>query len=398
MVAARTWVMAAAVLAAAPACLAGCGAADGPGAASPRGSDDGGGSSPPGDASPASPDGAPGADAAPDSSPPPPAPLGLHTSGNRILDGNGAPVRLLGVNRSGTEYSCIHDAGFFDGPNDDASIAAMAAWKANAVRVPLNEDCWLGINGAPAAYAGAAYKKAVHDFVDRLLAHGLYPILELHWTAPGGKAATGQMPMPDRDHAPAFWTDVAAAYAPYGSVVLELFNEPYPDGNQDTIAAWTCWRDGGTCPGLAYTAAGMTELLAAVRAAGASNLVLLGGVEYSNQLSRWLDYAPVDPRSNIAAAWHVYDFNGCNSTACYDQTAGKVAQRFPIVATEIGEQDCAGGFITTLMAWLDAQSQSYLGWTWDTWGGCLVLVTDYAGTPNGAYGAAFKDHLAAVRP
>ena len=42
---------------------------------------------------------------------------------------------------------CVHGGQVFDGPADSTSVQAMAAWHINAVRVPLNEDCWLGING-----------------------------------------------------------------------------------------------------------------------------------------------------------------------------------------------------------------------------------------------------------
>src|SRR2546422_3166294 len=52
--------------------------------------------------------------------------------------------RLRGVNRSGTEYACAQGWGMFDGPSDSASVQAIASWKANVVRVPLNETCWLG--------------------------------------------------------------------------------------------------------------------------------------------------------------------------------------------------------------------------------------------------------------
>jgi hypothetical protein len=322
--------------------------------------------------------------------------LGLHASGGQILDGNGKVVRLMGVNRSGSEYSCIQGNGFFDGPSDQASITAITSWKANAVRVPLNEDCWLAINGAPAQYSGAAYQKAISDYVTLLLSNGIHPILELHWSAPGTTQANQQVAMPDRDHSITFWQQVAQAFGSNGDVVFELFNEPFPDGNQDTTAAWACWRDGGTCPGITYQAAGMQDLVNAVRGTGARNLLLLGGVEYSNALSQWLAYMPTDPENNLGAAWHVYDFNTCNSTTCYDQYAGKVAAKVPIVTTEIGEQDCAGGFITTLMGWLDGKGQSYLGWTWDTWGGCMVLVTDYSGTPAGTYGQTYKAHLLAT--
>ena len=321
---------------------------------------------------------------------------GLYVVGNEIHDENDKLVRLLGVNRSGSEYACVQNYGIFDGPVDDTAIAAMSTWTANVVRVPLNEDCWLAINGVSAQYSGQNYKTAISDFVDRLLAHGMYVIVELHWAAPGATLATQQVAMPDKDHSIAFWSDVASTFADRGHVILELYNEPFPDSNQDTAAAWTCWQSGGTCPGISYQAAGMQDLVDAVRQAGAHNLVLLGGIQYSNTLTKWVQHVPNDPDKNLAAAWHVYNFNGCSDTNCWNQTAGVVAQSYPIVTTEIGEDDCSGNFITSLMGWLDGKNQSYLGWVWDTWGGCLVLINDYNGTPAGTYGQTFKTHIASV--
>src|SRR6516225_12216455 len=75
------------------------------------------------------------------------ATLSVRVNGNRLVDQNGTPMRLLGVNRSGTEYACAQGWGIFDGPSDSASARAIVSWEANAVRVPLNETCWLGING-----------------------------------------------------------------------------------------------------------------------------------------------------------------------------------------------------------------------------------------------------------
>jgi len=86
------------------------------------------------------------------------AALALRVQGNALVDANGAPVRLLGVNRSGTEYACSQGWGIFDGPSDAASITAIASWHTNAVRIPLNEDCWLAINGVSASYGGANYR------------------------------------------------------------------------------------------------------------------------------------------------------------------------------------------------------------------------------------------------
>src|SRR5947209_9653167 len=75
-------------------------------------------------------------------------PSGLHVAGPRLLDGHGRVVHLHGVNRSGPEYACIQGWGVFDGPSGAASVAAIASWHANIVRIPLNEDCWLAVNGS----------------------------------------------------------------------------------------------------------------------------------------------------------------------------------------------------------------------------------------------------------
>ncbi|MBV8597559.1 MAG: cellulase family glycosylhydrolase, partial [Actinobacteria bacterium] len=141
------------------------------------------------------------------------------------------------MNRSGLEYACVQGWGFTDGPVDATSIAAMKAWGIDAVRVPLNEDCWLGINGVKPQYGGAAYRTFVRRFVARLNAAGLIAILDLHWNAPGTAQATGQQNMPDASHSPAFWSSVARTFRANRDVVFDLYNEPHD-------VSWQCWRNG----------------------------------------------------------------------------------------------------------------------------------------------------------
>lgn len=323
---------------------------------------------------------------------------GLHVVGNQIRNAAGQEVRIHGVNRAGTEYACIQGWGFFDGPSDAASLQAIRSWKANAVRIPLNEDCWLGINGVAPAYGGQNYQRAIADYVALVTQQGLVAILDLHWSAPGTTRADAQRPMPDRDHSPTFWSQVANAFKGNSSVIFELFNEPYPDSNQDTTAAWTCWRDGGACPGVGFTAAGMQELVYAVRDAGATNVILLSGVQYSNTLTRWMEFKPHDPLNNMGAVWHVYNFNICASVSCYDRNTGPVLASYPVVATEIGQDNCGGDFIAPLMGWLDSHGGGYVAWVWNTWGSCLALISDYQGTARGTYGQTYRDHLVAITP
>ncbi len=346
--------------------------------------------------------------APPTSNPPPSSAPALHVSGNKLVTSTGATYRLLGVNRSGGEFACIQGRGTWDGPMDQASVTAMRSWKVRAVRVPLNEECWVGTSDVPAGgTSGSAYQQAVKDYVNILLANGITPILEMHWnyglyTGPSSGCsdvkATCQKPMPDAQYAPSFWTGVANAFKD-NRVVFDLFNEPYPErasGSSET-AGWTCWRDGGTCPGITYQVAGFQTLLDAVRATGNTNVVLIGGLAYSNDLTQWLQYKPTDPTGNLAAFAHIYNFNSCSNTSCFDSQLAPVAAQVPLTLSEIGENDCSHGFIDTLMNWGDSHGVGYLGWTWNNWD-CSSgpsLISDYNGTAT-AYGQGLKDHLAAV--
>src|SRR5579859_1214502 len=65
---------------------------------------------------------------------------GLHVVGNQIYNGSNQIVHLYGVNRSGAEYACDQGWGIWDGPVDQASVSAIAAWHVNIVRIPVNED------------------------------------------------------------------------------------------------------------------------------------------------------------------------------------------------------------------------------------------------------------------
>jgi endoglucanase len=321
----------------------------------------------------------------------------IGVEGNRLVDAAGKPVRLLGVSRSGSEYQCQQGYGFFDGPSDGASVEAMASWHINAVRLPLNETCWLGINGIDPGLGGAAYRAAIHEYVEELEAAGLYVVLDLHVAAPGGHQATSIIPMADADHAPAFWRSVAAAYRDDRSVLFDLYNEPHDVG-------WGCWEHGCRLEDEhfgRYRATGMRQLVAAVRSTGAEQPVLLGGVGWARNLDQWLAHLPPDPAQAEVASNHTYDFATCFEICRSDLE--RIAAKHPVVTGEMGEGDCGHAYIDDYMSWADRHHVSYLAWAWDTHGGWTCrsgpsLITAYDGTPT-AFGIGFRNHLRAlVRP
>jgi len=343
-----------------------------------------------------------------------PAPA-LHVSGNHLVTAAGATYRLLGVNRSSGEFACIQGNGMWDGPADQATIDAMKTWNIHAVRIPLNEECWLGTADVPAAgTSGAAYQTAVKAYVNLLVANGINVILDLHWTYgtyTGSGAgcsdvkATCQKPMPDMQYSPTFWGQVATAFKGNNAVLFDLFNEPYPDaanGFANATEAWTCLRDGGTCTGITYQVAGMQTLVNSVRATGATNVIMTGGLTWTNDLSQWLAYKPADSTGNLMASWHSYNFNGCVSTSCWDSTIGTVAAKVPVQAGEIGQNSCAHDYIDQVMAWADTNGVGYTAWTWNPWGVCASsgndLILDWNGTPTSTYGQGFQTHLLTQHP
>jgi endoglucanase len=328
--------------------------------------------------------------------------LGLSVSGNHLVNEAGQPIRLLGVSRSGSEYACAEGYGFFDGPTGPRSIRAMKRWGINAVRLPLNPDCWLGLDGVKPSLSGAAYRAAIDGFVSRLNAAGLYVVIDEHVAAPSGQRALGIIPMPDEDSSPAFWSSVAAHFAANHSLVFDLYNEPHD-------ISWDCWRAGCQVPAGGrfserhgpYLAAGMQQLVDAVRSAGATQPLMLGGIDYARDLSGWLAHEPVDPLGQLVASEHNYGHHLAPCLRGCKAAIAATASRVPVVVGELGQTDCGHDYIDRWMRWADRAGISYIGWAWDTKGGWTChsgpsLIENYRGKPTG-FGIGFRNHLLALR-
>ncbi len=298
--------------------------------------------------------------------------------GNRLVDSRTDATWVpRGVNWPDLEYSCAQGWKPF---HVAAEAAAMADWGIDLVRLPLNQDCWLGTDGAPVAgdWSGSAdYRAAVRQRVEFALDAGLAVILDLHRTGPEGiRAGDGQRAMADQQSI-TFWGQLAAAYKNEPSVMFELYNEPY---NVASLGAgdldWVCWRDGGCRvdtaneseaqangpSGVTYEVAGMAELLAAVRGAGAEQPVLLGGLNWANDLTGWLAHKPAGD-DQLVAAWHNYYNQGC-SQPCWDTTIKSVQAQVPVLMTEFGHSSANAAWMETVMDWGDANGVGYLAWAW----------------------------------
>lgn len=324
--------------------------------------------------------------------------------GELVDDRSGRAWVPRGINWSSFEYACAQGWGLssLDAMGVDpytSQAATIASWGVDTVRLPLNQDCWLGTRGAPVSddfdeRTPIEYRTAVGAFVDALGAQGVVVVLDLHSRKRIGTTEFGNLAMPDSESL-AFWRSVATQYADRPSVLFDAFNEPYSryDAADRLVfdLDWECWRDGGceapveddrtAIRGRAtFEAQGMADVVGAIRGAGAEQPILLGGLDYANDLSRWAEHAPDDDQ--LVAAFHAYDFKACGPT-CWDEVIGPLADRVPVLTSELGADDPLDGWVADYLDWAEARDIGALLWVWAEFpGDPMALVEDLSGTPT----------------
>jgi hypothetical protein len=297
---------------------------------------------------------------------------GYHVVGNQVLDKSGAVHTFHGVARPSLEWSITGER---IAPGD---FALMADWKANVVRIALNQRSWL------ASTTAKGYQETVKQAVEWAKQAGLDVILDLHWSDQGGAAEPGQQKMADVNSA-TFWRSVAEFYKDDGRVLFELYNEPHS-------ISWEVWRDGGDAGG--FTAVGMQQLYDTVRATGANNLVIAGGLDYAFDLSGAA--ANRIQGENVMYATHPYSMNNWKPVSSFDEKWGYLTATDPVIVTEFGDNvpECTSDYTAAVIDYADRHGAHWTGWAWYV-GGCSwpSLLLDWLGTPN-AMGKVVKAALA----
>jgi Cellulase (glycosyl hydrolase family 5) len=203
--------------------------------------------------------------------------------------------------------------------------------------------------------------------------------------------------------------------------VFDAFNEPFspaadgPDYANYPVS-WSCWEngdcdvpvsaDGVDPPTGEYMAVGMQEVVDAIRAAGATQPIMLGGLSYANDLTGWLANEPSDTLDppQLAASFHNYEGEACDDVTCWNSQIAPVAAKVPVVTGEFDENQCDAdtSWDDGFMNWADQNGVSYLAWGWWDLGSSpdcssnYWLISDSSGTPSGPNGTALHDHLAAL--
>ncbi len=326
------------------------------------------------------------------------APKELHTSGTKVLDSDGKEVWLQGVNAGGMESV----------PADQHPIRSVIVgiddWKSNIIRFPVKSTFWFGHGPYQKQDGGEGYRLMVDEAVTLASNRGAYLLLDLH-----------RFRAPEEEDV-AFWKDAAARYKNNPAVLFDLFNEPHD-------VPWAIWRDGGTVQekqkgtvdesaflsasekdksNAGFHTVGMQALLDAVRSTGAKNIVIVGGLAWSGDLSGVVKgYALEDKTGNgIIYGWHNYNW--------HKDWQGRVlgaAAKYPILVGEVGCDTKKMNFIpekdqedpyTWFPDMIGFIQKYHLNWT--AW--CLhpkatpILISDWNYTPTPFWGVPVKEALA----
>lgn len=290
-------------------------------------------------------------------------PSPLRAEGNTLVDANGQTVILRGLMPA--DPAVLRGKGrferlFFDG---------MADAGANVIRLPVHPERW----------------ERDPDYLWRYLdpavtwngENGVYTIIDLHFIGDIGTDRGAQMPdirTPSRDFAIAFWQQVASYFKNTPHVIFEVFNEPAELSAGD-------WQTNAQ------------SLVDVIRAAGAEQLIIVGGVEYSRDLS-WALETPIRD-ANIAYAAHIYPAHGKYS---WDRWFGDVAEQYPVVMTEWGwmESDPSGkqpylvgsqeNYGEPFLAYLDQRGIGWVAcWYDDEWKPAMFEKGFELSTPFGQF-------------
>lgn len=228
-------------------------------------------------------------------------PSQLKVQGNWLIDGQGNQILLKGIMIADPLVADVKD------DFNKRLFKQLHDLGANVIRIPVHPITWEGASDYLWRYLDKAVRWAGE--------YGMYVIIDWHSI---GNVKTGSAPEGSNmfthtwENTTGFWNIVSAYFAGAPNVLFEVFNEP----ESITVSEWQ---------------AAASELVHIIRAQGAQQVVIVGGVDYVSDLSWVLETTISDP--NITYAEHVYPIH---SMADWNKHFGEVSKSYPVLITEWG--------------------------------------------------------------
>jgi endoglucanase len=327
----------------------------------------------------------------------------------------GAPVRLVGVNRSGLEYAEPTVDGFLDaaGITEEEIAEIVGAWRGRVIRLPFTQD--FAINGR-GGHSGEAYLAALDRVIAWAAAHGAYTLLDLQWLDAervfglnGDMSVNRVPPLPDALSI-AVWRTLAARYRDEPAVLFDLFNEPHSPLPEDGKEVFVLGPDGVPVPmrsrrvGMAQWQPWAWRLIDEIRGQHPAAVIFVAGVSWAYDLRGMPLLGPDgDPLPNIVYSTHVYPWSRTRPRTIrpweawegeWDRAFGHLTTRVPVFAGEWGGgvEDVEWG--QRLLRYFDTHDMGWCAWSWADRPHLVASCRERDYTPT-AFGAVVKNALRA---
>jgi hypothetical protein len=198
-------------------------------------------------------------------------------------------------------------------------------WKADAIRFQVSQT---GLDPQQRSDSGA-YIDHIKNGVNLARQNGMVVILSMQDQSLSCGDAH-RLPSSETVRA---WQQLAPQFKDNNYVMFELFNEPQ---SQISDADWNQWRNGGSSPttntaengGATYNVVGHQQVLEAIRATGAKNIIIADGANKSGKFqgmyqSSSKNYMLKDTLAipQVAYAFHPYYFHISNNSSYANDSA-----------------------------------------------------------------------------
>jgi endoglucanase len=308
----------------------------------------------------------------------------VQVRGNRFVDDQSATLIFRGVSISDPDALARQSRW------RKSLFEEIRRWGANAVRIPVHPAAWR-------SRGEGAYLSLLDDAVYWANDLGLYLILDWH--------SIGYLPnelFQDPVYNTTvtetlrFWRTTAARYRNVPTLALyEIFNEPTTLGGALGQPDWEEWKSLNE------------KIIDLIRANDPSAIPVVSGFDWAYDLSS-VRTRPIS-RDGIAYAVHPYPQKASaqppteeNFHQVWQRDWGFVAERYPLIATELGwvRPDGRGAHVPVIndgsygphiLSFMESRGISWIAWCFDPdWMPALIEGWDFTPTEQGAF---FKEAM-----
>ena len=278
---------------------------------------------------------------------------GFSVSGTQLLDDNGQPFLMRGINHAHTWFT----------QQTNTAIPNIAATGANTIRVVLSNGQTWTRNSA----------SEISNIINLCKANQVICVLEVHDSTGVGDTGGHSSNTGSIAGAAQYWVDMANTLKGHEDfIIINIANEP--TGNGVPASEWVGQHQAA---------------IRAIRGAGLTHTLMVDAANWGQDweqimLNRASDVASADPQSNPMFSVHMYQVYQDYATVRNYMTTFQSRHNLPLVVGEFGDNH-QGETVdaNSIMALAEELGVGYLGWSWSGNGDCcreLDIVNNW--NPN----------------